>query len=815
MPLVCALGSAAAGITADKVIDLDLNIWLAAAGLALAVWTLSVWRSTGVFAQVFLMLSVAALGGAWHHAYWNLFPADDLGYFANADPQPVCLRARIVSAPTRLRETEDPLATLPAGDQTRCVLRAEALRTASGWHQVTGRCSLIVSGHLPAARVGDRIEVLGQLQRPRQAMNPGGYSPYEQQRWQRRLAHIIAKYPQAVQTIGTASKLDPRWMLARTHHHCCDTLYRYLGPSEGDLAAAILVGARAQLDRERTDQFLVTGTIHVLSISGLHVGILAAAVFFLANMLSVPRRATLIFVMVMITGFAILTGGRAPVVRATILVWVVCWEWLLHRRSPSFNALSAAGLVVLAANPTELFQTGAQLSFLSVAALIWTPGLAQVLRRRGDDALAQLKRRTSPLTLPLLSRYVGRMALAGCTIWLATLPLIAHQFHVVSPIAVVLNLFLSFPLAVSLLSGMGTLLFAWILPPMAALLSAACSLGLQSMEGFVQLTYRIPGGFFWVAGPGLATVLFFYAGLGLGTSIRRWQKRWYAWLAVLYVLFLGGWGLSYNDPGGRTPSGPFTCTFLSVGHGTCVVCELPGGETWLYDAGRLGSPQGAVDEISSYLWKRGITNIHRVILSHADADHFNALPGLLERFRVGTVCVSPTMFQGTNHSVRELRERLEAAGILIERVVAGTRLASTKDVQIHVLHPPVVDDATSDNSSSIVLSVTIHGRRILLTGDLEGRGLQQLLATEPLDCDLALAPHHGSQRSQPPRFCAWSTPEWIVISGGRGDRASAAQALFESQGPDVLHTASRGAIRAQIDRIGVRVSAWRDRRTGL
>ena len=81
-----------------------------------------------------------------------------------------------------------------------------------------------------------------------------------------------------------------------------------------------------------------------------------------------------------------------------------------------------------------------------------------------------------------------------------------------------------------------------------------------------------------------------------------------------------------------------------MGHGTCVVLETPDGQTLLYDAGSLGPPEFATESVAGYLWQRGIMRIDGIILSHADVDHYNAVPGLLERFRVGAVYVSPVMF---------------------------------------------------------------------------------------------------------------------------------------------------------------------------
>ncbi|MEZ6119582.1 MAG: MBL fold metallo-hydrolase [Pirellulaceae bacterium] len=80
------------------------------------------------------------------------------------------------------------------------------------------------------------------------------------------------------------------------------------------------------------------------------------------------------------------------------------------------------------------------------------------------------------------------------------------------------------------------------------------------------------------------------------------------------------------------PRDEVQCTFVAVGHGSAVILQLPDGQTLLYDSGRLRFPQPAVDAVSHVLWHRRIRHLDAVIVSHADADHYNAIPELAERF---------------------------------------------------------------------------------------------------------------------------------------------------------------------------------------
>jgi competence protein ComEC len=247
-----------------------------------------------------------------------------------------------------------------------------------------------------------------------------------------------------------------------------------------------------------------------------------------------------------------------------------------------------------------------------------------------------------------------------------------------------------------------------------------------------------------------------------------------------------------------------------VGHGIGIVAELPDGRTILYDAGKLGSPLGATRPVSSVLWSRGITHLDALIISHADADHFNGIPELLDRFSVGVIYVSPYMFERRQPAVDELMAAIEASGVPLREVRAGDELRSNPvaagDLRLRVLHPGRQAAIDDDNANSIVLALEYAGRRLLFTGDLQTSGLADLLSNEPLDCDCILAPHHGSPRSDPAGFADWSTPEHVVISGARNVEdivtIERVKNSYRLRGAEVYHTAEDGCVRVDIGASG-------------
>ena len=264
-----------------------------------------------------------------------------------------------------------------------------------------------------------------------------------------------------------------------------------------------------------------------------------------------------------------------------------------------------------------------------------------------------------------------------------------------------------------------------------------------------------------------------------------------------------------------------TCTFVSVGHGTCVVIQTPSGKTLLYDAGNLGSPHQGAQTIAGFLWSEGITTIDGIILSHADIDHYNAVPDLLSMFTVRRVFVTPVMFEPTlttssKKAPEFLKQTLLDAGIPMLEISAGDHLDTDDEkLNLEVLHPTKEGVLGSDNANSVVLLLEYDGYRVLLPGDLESPGMNDLLAELPIDTDIALAPHHGSLRSDPPGFARWSTPEWVVISGSKGHGIAEVVAAYQNEGSQVLSTAVAGAIQFDISHKGAdSVLQYRDWASG-
>jgi len=812
-PLVVLLGAMSCGIVWDRYSAVPIPVWLSLAFLSVGCWIVA-GRIMGPRCGAWcLILAVLSVAGAWHHDRWRLFDARDLGRFATEVPEPVCIEAVASRSPRLLPAPPfDPMCTLPRGDRSRLTVRVKRIRQDDTWRSAAGQANLVVDGHLLDVRAGDRLRIWALLSAPVEPRNPGDFDYAKADRSQRRLCRLHAHHPECVVRVRRPWYPGIGSWLSAVRNAGNRLLWRHVSHSQAGLAAAILLGAREYVDRADTVDFLKTGTIHLLAISGLHVGMLAYGFWWAMRVIRISRRSMLLVAILLVNAYAQLTDARPPVVRAAVLISTLCVARLCGRQAQAFNTLALAGMVVLAWNPCHLFRTGPQLSFLAVGALVctrgWLGGAALP-----HDPLDRLIARTRPWPIRMARRLwsgVWRLWAVSGIIWLATLPLVMYRFHLITPVALAVNPIVSFPIAVALFSGFGVLLLGWLAPPLAAICGRVCDVSLSVVEWCVQGSLAVRGGHFWTPAPPLWWVMAFYAGAGLLVAFPRFRPA-PRWSAVLVVFWLAvGLGLA-RAPHIRSTlclEERVTCTFASVGHGTGALLELPGGKTLLYDAGRRGVPSTAARSIEGLLWSRGIVHLDAIILSHADADHYNALPELLERFSVGVVYVSPLMFRDESQALRALKTSVSCARVPLGHLVAGDELWPEGNVRMTVLHPSRDGVVGSDNANSIVLRIDACGRTILLPGDLELLGLAALLAQRPVDCDVVMAPHHGSARSEPFAFAAWATPEWVVISGDTALVTSDVRTAFRASGARVLHTAESGAIRVVVDSRGVHVRTW-------
>jgi len=805
-PLVIVFIAACIGIGVDRVIGLPIGYWFAATIVCWIVWFCFWHRNLVRSASAVLLVAVAAVAGAWHHCQWSLVPDNELISFAIDRPEPACVEAIVTRGVRRIPAPEQ---IVPQVDRSELEVDVVAIRDGTRWHPASGHTRLTVDGHLLGIHVGDRLQIFAKLSSPSPPKNPGGFDAVNYARSDRIFTRLWSSFPSCVSIVEKRRGWSPRRCLEELRSAGNRILKNYLGSEQKELASAVLLGAREGLSSQQRNAFQETGTAHLLAISGLHIGIVAMALFLLLRILFVSRGTTAIIVSLVTISYALITDVRPPAIRATILVLVFCFSLYAGRRTRPFNSLAAAALVVLAINPCNMFRLGPQLSFLAVAGLIW---LAPLLSRnpKEQDPLEKLTQQTASRPKRLIHA-IGRrgreLILISAVIWFLTMPLILYTFHVFTPLAILLNAVLWIPMIMSLISGLGVLTFGWACPALACALAFVCKSSFWVLAHCIDFAQSIPYGHFWVPGPAGWWVAGFYIGLltiAVFPKIRP-SRRW-------CIALLAGWTTIGLAPQMfRSNESQLDCTFVSVGHGLAVILELPSGQTMLYDCGSFSPPEFSARSSAKCLWSKGHTRVDAVIISHADADHYNALPNLLKYFSVGTVYVTPTMqekmLKSESGYLKALKTALREHKVPVQTLHEGKRLYLGKEGEINVLHPPQQLSQMSDNANSIILDVSYGGRHVLLTGDLESSGLGALTSSKPIKCDVVLSPHHGSVRSKPFGLFKWSSPDYIIVSGGRRSGLTS-QEVARMTGAQVFNTNEVGAVRVRLSKAQTLVTGF-------
>ncbi len=812
-PLVLVALAAMAGIICDRyglrsifagvdsAIDISwFVIWWCLCATCLALWWFVRNRQYDGPAGCLLLVSVALTGAAWHNLNWFLFDRNEVARYAAFEPAPVCIEAIARESPERVSAPRPtPLRAIPVGETSRLRVALTGIRDAGEWRPASGTCQLSVEGHLLGIHQGDQLLAFGRLALISPPLNPGETDFAARARTERELVRVRSSAPECVSILSSGGGFTPSHFLDSVRVRAKQVVRSLVGPDRAGLAAAILLGAREGLPYEETETYMLTGTIHVLVVSGLHVAILALGLWGILRMGWLPRRAGLCLIIVVVIAYALLAEVHPSIVRAATLCVLVCLAEWAGRHGVAFNSLFAAALVVLAMNPADMFQTGLQLSFLAVASLIWSGWGLQSRKREARDPLEVLLAAGRPWyrrALSSIGRWTGWLMVTSGIVWLMTLPLVLNAFHVASPIAIVVSPAIWLLVILAMWSGLTMLAIAPFTTSLGAFCGSICSASLGGLETVVRWAESVPIGHFFLPGPAWWWVAVFYVAMlyvmiwGNRLLPLRWQLATLAlWILVGLVPFMTrGW--THNG---------LECTVVAVGHGECIALEAPGGATMLYDAGGIGSPEYATQSIADFLWNQGIVRIDGIVLSHADTDHYNAVPGLLERFSVGAIYVSPLMFRSAEYGgPKALHDAIVRAGVPIRKIWSGDQLHVGPDVTIQVLHPPRKGVLGTDNANSVTLGVEYAGRRILLPGDLESPGIDDVMAELPYHCDVLLAPHHGSRRSDPPGFAAWSTPNWVVLSGGGGELVEPVIRTYEHEGARVLVTSEVGAVHFRV-----------------
>ena len=557
------------------------------------------------------------------------------------------------------------------------------------------------------------------------------------------------------------------------------------------LVDALVSGRTGGIAPEVRDRFAAAGLIHVLSISGFHMGLIAFWLLLVLRMLGMAPRHAELLAMLVVLSYTAWLGWPPPATRAAALFSTAV---LTRRRQRAVRAealLGASALVVLAIDPWSVADLGAWLSFAAMAGVLWS---TQWYRR-------------NTTTRPVVEAMVGSV---GAT--LATAPIAALTIGRVAAVGPVVNL-VGLPVAAVVVPLIfAALLASMLLPAVASGFAASATVMLALLDKVAALGATLPGAA-GAAQPGWQAALPWLALLALAVHATHGRA------APAEALRRTGWGAAallwwplLSVPGASTmAAGGLALHFLDVGQGDAALLRTPGGRWVAIDAGPADDRYDAgARVVAPYLKRHGASALSVFVASHAHRDHIGGAAAVLQELPVGVVLEPGEPFDDAAYS--------SWLGIVASRQIrwipARTGMHWVLDgVSFQVLHPdPLWAGRGRDlNEDSVVLLVRFGEFSALFTGDA-GHMAEEGWQEQVGPVDVLKVGHHGSAGSTASALLDAVRPQAAVISSGRnryGHPATATLQRLDSAKVATWRTDREGTVLVETDGRTFRVRGGR------
>lgn len=612
----------------------------------------------------------------------------------------------------------------------------------------------------PTLAAGESLDIVARLRAPRGLVNPG---TFDYERW------LFVERIGATGYVRSGSIVtDRRYGIAQDWLRFRARLARRIdqaidNPSAAALVVALSLGERDGFDDDQWAVLRRTGTSHLVAISGLHVGLIAAFAFWLLHRLGLmlPYRfarhslsAAAVLAIVPAGLYAALAGFALPTQRALAML-VIVQALIVSRRRPALGSSLALALIgVLGLDPLASLEASFWLSFGAVAMI--------ALLVRSAPTRTEGTGRVRRMAAGFLRLQTG--------ITLGLVPLTVLFFNEASLVSIGVNL-VAIPF------------FSFVMVPLCLVTTLAIFCGVGS--GIVTVCATLADLVWTVLGnvgawpyasvplqaPGLLAMVGAVGGVLLALPRQPLPGRRAAWLALLPLVFA-------RDV--RPDPGAADLQVFDVGHGLAVLVETE-NHRLLYDAGPAylsGFDTGAQVIVPS-LRSAGAATLDLLLLSHADIDHAGGAAAVLDAFPAARRLHGP-----------------DVSDIGGRTCVAGEHWTWDR-VVFTVLHPPP-DFTPLGNESSCVLRIDTAHASVLIAGDIEARAELLLADREAVGADIVVVPHHGSATSSTERFVRAVKPRLAIVSAGFDNRwgfpRPEVTRRWERVGASMLVTGDVGAI---------------------
>jgi len=637
-------------------------------------------------------------------------------------------------------------------------------------------------------REGDSLVIKDRLSEFPVVRNPGGFNYRKHQHlhniWYLYFIRDTALI--SVQRMTTPGKSFPTFVQS-FREKIIKRVNHYFPESSADIIIALLLGIKRDLNKEMLKDFQFTGTIHVLAISGLHVGFIIMIIHIILTLLRFSVNARRIGILVGLFLFVVLVDFKISVVRSALMASLYFIAQITQKEVEPLNILAGSGLLIFFADTRQLLMPGFQFSFCAVGGILYL-----------YPKLLDLVKAIIPINLlsNRISRGICQAFLVSLAATAGTFPLTWFYFGYIPISGLFLNL-LIVPAIGMLVCGSIIFLLISIIPGMplegmATLLNS----GIQLMLFVVGKVAEISDLLVNLPHPSPGYLVLIFSVIVLLGSLNKLRMRitLYVLLAIISILMIG--------KGLFEKSEKLQIWYLDVGQGDASIIKCPSGDIIVIDAAEKNFYVNYADRVViPVLHAMGIKRIKYMVGTHPHSDHIGGIAPIVDQFMVDTLVLSRYPIKGRLHS--EIFNTVTKNNVPIRYVKRGDLLSAGNDIRIRVLHPfgPYTKLKTHSgnevNNSSVILQLVYKNTRFLFTGDLEHTAESSLFAYGTfLKSNVLKVGHHGSKTSTSLPFLSHVNPDAAIISVGSYNKFN-----HPSQ-ETIRRLQAHGVSRLRTDRIG-------------
>ena len=739
--------------------------FLIGAGAALIIGgIIFTWRRKNLTAWIICPIIFFALGGLRFFSVDNL-PPDDVSKFAG---QQIFLSGTVREEPqTKI---------LPNGmTQVRFIVDAESIKVNGAEKKISGglilTCYPKENEPLPTARIGDKISAGGNLKLLTNYNNPGQIDNVTRMKADGVTARMSAgKQGLLIEEVDGGLWTKFLRVVAAIREHYRESMAQVMSTEDAAAIFAMLFGGYAGLNPELVEDFQTTGIVHILSVSGSHMSMMAAFAAWLCLLLRLPKTLTFAVGFFVIGTYAILSGLLPQVLRSATMGILIFFAKTLDAEAEGARLLTLTALAMLINQPLLLFDVSFQLSFSATAGLMY---LSEDLQKKFER-------------LPKFFSAPASMTIAAQA---ASLPIIVWYFNQISLSSVLANVFVMPLLEVVIVGGLLGGLIAAVVPLVGKIFFAGEALIFGAGAELNRVFANLPLSSVQVPTLGFLAGFFYYVALIFRRPI-----------ILLPIIFF--FALNFFK------AGDVEVSFVDVGQGDCAVIVTPHGKCLIFDTGGVREKMFDVGGrvVVPYLKHENIREVEKIFLTHVHEDHSGGAGAVIKKFPVGEIITA-----GENKS--EYAAVFGIAEKFLPPMRAGQtgEIFSVDGVQIEILFAP---KAGAGNEISNVYRVRCGDVTFLITGDLV-KEIEAEILREGVDVSATVLKvgHHGSATSSSEEFLQAVNPKCSVICVGYGNnfghpRAEVLQRL-ENLPTKIFRTDRDGLIKFKTDGKNLRVETFK------